>query len=296
MACGVYSLPTQSSSRMAEARASDLLRRCRALLGTFVEVTAPTEAQMAIDAAFQAVAHVHARMSFHEETSDLGLLRRSPLGKPVKLDRHTVAVLALARQLHDESDGLFDVAVGARLAAIGFLPRPPGVDLRRMAGGTRHLEILDPEHVICHKPMLVDLGGIAKGYAVDCAVAVLAQAGVGRAVVNAGGDLRVIGTETIHLRTASGAIGHAIEIADCALATSSNLHLRRRVRGRETVPHLDGRRAPVLAAGATTVLARQCAIADAMTKIAMADPARATAMLADLGGEIVATETWELAA
>jgi thiamine biosynthesis lipoprotein len=270
---------------MAEA----LARRCRPLLGTLVEIAVPRAAAGAVDAAFAAVAHVHARMSFHEETSDLAHLRRAPAGAAVPVDPETVAVLRLAAALREASGGVFDVSVGARLVAAGFLPRPPSVDLRRMTGAAADIEILDDHRVRCRRPLLIDLGGIAKGHAVDRAVETLLAAGVPRGIVNAGGDLRVFGpaAELVHLRGADGALEGALALQDGALASSSNRHLRRRRAGRELSPHWHGARRAVLAEAAVTVVAPRCAIADAMTKVALADPSLARTMLARWGGALV---------
>jgi len=268
--------------------ADTMVRRCRPLLGTFVEVAVPREWSGAADAAFAAIARIHARMSFHEETSDLARLRHAPAGEAVCVDSETVEVLRAAVMLHRRSGRLFDVAIGANLVAAGFLPRPEGIDLRAMTGTTADIEILDGTHVRCRRPMLIDLGGIAKGHAVDKAAEALIGQGVPRAIVNAGGDLRVIGSEPeiIHLRSADGAIDAAVSLADGALASSSNAHLRQRRRGSEVAPHFAKGR-PVLAEQAVSVVAYRCIIADAMTKVALVDPALAKAMLAELGGSIV---------
>ena len=270
--------------------AETMVRRCRPLLGTLVEVAVPAACAAAIDAAFAAVRHVHERMSFHEETSDLAALRRAPIGEAVHVAPETVTVLAAAIEFHRNSGGVFDVSVGRPLVAAGFLPRPQGVDLRRMTGTTADLEIIDEHRVACHKPMLIDLGGIAKGYAVDRAVEALSSLGVPRGIVNAGGDLRAFGAsqEIIHLRGASGAIEGIVRLVDSAMASSSNSHLRRTWRRRQASPHFHGRGHSVLAAEAVSVIAPTCMTADAMTKIALADLAMARVLLKRLGGEVVA--------
>ncbi|MFT3906260.1 MAG: FAD:protein FMN transferase [Steroidobacteraceae bacterium] len=265
-----------------------MIRRCRALLGTFVEVAVPAGREAALAAAFARIAHIQARMSFHEESSDLAALRRAEHGTEVVVDPATTAVLALAARLHTRSSGLFDVTIGARLVATGFLPRPPGVDLRRRTGTAADIQILDDGRIRCRRPLLIDLGGIAKGYAVDCAVETLLAAGIDRALVNAGGDLRVIGSDTVHLRGANGSIDAVMTLTDSALASSSNRHLRRRHRGRVSVPHLGAGRVALLTDAAVSVVAPQCAVADAMTKIAMAAPALAAQMLDELGGALIA--------
>lgn len=279
-------------------RAGSPIRRCRPWLGTFVEIAAPAGCESAVEAAFAAIAHVHRRMSFQEETSDLAKLRRAPAGSRVEVGRETVAVLRTAALLSARSGGMFDVTVGADLTRWGFLPRPAGVDVGALRARSTDIELPDDTHVVCHRPMLIDLGGIAKGFAVDRAVETLLAAGVAHGVVNAGGDLRIFGDrpEIVHLRGADGAIEAAIDVRDAALASSSNAHLRRYVEGHEASPHVGRDRAAVLAADAVTVIAGQCIIADAMTKIALADRTLAEAMLTELDGALVARPIRRLAA
>lgn len=259
------------------------VRRCRPLLGTFVEVAVPQGYVSAIDGAFGAIAHVQACMSFHQEDSDLARLRHASVGSFVRVDPDTVAVLRFAKQLHAASGGLFDVAVGARLVELGFLPAPAGLRPEDLTGTTADIEIRDDDRVRCLRPMLIDLGGIAKGYAVDRAAAALAMAGVPSALVNAGGDLRVVGDlpQIIHLREADGSIAGAVEVANCAVASSG------RIIDGTVSPHLDRQRRPIAVRRAVSIAAGQCIVADAMTKIALADERLATEMLSDLGGEIL---------
>ncbi len=273
-------------------------RRCRPLLGTFVEVAVPARHAGAVDAAFAVVARMDRAMSFHREDGDLARLRRAPPGTAVPVDPETAAVLRLAERLHRRSGGLFDVTVAAALVADGFLPVPRNVDPARLTGGAVDIEIVDDAHVRCRRPLLVDLGGIAKGHAVDLAVGALAAAGVPAALVNAGGDLRVLGDEPqpIHLRAANGGLDGMVMLADLALASSGSLLDKRRVRGRTTVPHRGRGASPVISDEAVTVAAPTCAVADAMTKIALADRALAEAMLAEEGGAIVVRPAGRLAA
>lgn len=268
---------------------ASFIRRCKPLLGTYVEVVVPDAGRHAIDAAFAAIAHVQSVMSFHEETSDLARLRRTAPGGIVSVDPATVAVLRLAARFHRRSGGLFDIGCGRALVTAGFLPWPDGVSIDRMDGNAGDIEILDGDRVRCHRPVLIDLGGIAKGYAVDSAIEALRRAGVRRALVNAGGDLRVLGEidEPIHLRAADGAIAGSLALADMALATSSNLDRRRSIDGGISVPHRGRWQQPLPIDHAVSIVAPACAIADAMTKIAIADRRLAIEMLDELGGAIV---------
>ena len=120
-----------------------------------------------------------------------------------------------------------------------------------------------------------DLGGIAKGYAVDQAIAVLVRAGIQSACINAGGDLRVIGSTpfAVSIRdpiTITNA-AREVTITDQAMATSAP-YFSKRLDSNETVCALvdgrDGRAMTQLQS--VSVIAPSCMIADAMTKIVIA--------------------------
>jgi thiamine biosynthesis lipoprotein len=121
-----------------------------------------------------------------------------------------------------------------------------------------------------------DLGGIAKGYAVDLAIAALELHGVTSACVNAGGDLRVIGPSAwpVSIRAPGdpAAIAVRLELRNAALATSANYFSAKRLRGDIAVsPLVDGRDGRALTdATSVTVRAPTCAVADALTKVVMA--------------------------
>lgn len=273
-----------------------MIRRARPWLGTIVEITCDN--LQAIEAGFAAIAHVQARMSFHEGESDLALLRDALPGNVVTVDADTVRVLQLALELYHASEGLFDVSIGRQLTATKFLPRVTSRPLTYYNGTTADIEIVDGTHAICKRPLLIDLGGIAKGYAVDMAVAAMRAAGATRGIVNAGGDLRVFGdaAETIWLRCADGQLGASIDVRNIAVASSSNLLSRRTLRGGDHSPHIGYTRKAMLCDDAVTVTAPSCAYADAMTKIAMADMALAERLLAPAGGAVIVTPSLREAA
>jgi thiamine biosynthesis lipoprotein len=90
------------------------------------------------------------------------------------------------------------------------------------------------------------------------------------------------------LRRGDGGIVPAPALRDRAMASSSSLLERRRLRsGPIRTPHLDRDRRPVPCDATISIVAATCALADAMTKVAIADPALAAAMLAARGGHIL---------
>ncbi len=141
--------------------------------------------------------------------SDLN--RRLATGETVTVDEETAAVLAEAQRLSRLSGGLFEPGIGALVRLWGFHSDdrpagPPPADettARLLAWRPRIIELeithaTEAEDTVWHlhstNPALkIDLGGFAKGYAVDRAVERLRALGIGDAIVNAGGDLRAIG-------------------------------------------------------------------------------------------------------
>jgi len=135
-------------------------------------------------------------MSFHSTDSDVSRLNNGAYGKAVKVDSRTWHVLQQACAISQASDGVFDITVGGAMMARGELPVTLGRQVDRDAS-FRDIELLADSCVRIGRPLAIDVGGIAKGYAVDCAVAVLQEMGVVTGCVNAGGDLRAFGDETV---------------------------------------------------------------------------------------------------
>ena len=198
-----------------------MMRRCRPLLGTYVEVTA--DSAEAIDAAFAAVADVHRLMSAHDADSELSRINRFADLWPIQVSDETREVLERALHWWRRSGGLFDiVAAGARALERGLIPRNPGQP------GADALESsalsLDGNAVSLSTSACLDLGGIAKGYAVDQAVRAMKGAGASCGLVNAGGDLFGFGPEPWTVEVVDPLTRQAVaevEIREEALATSA---------------------------------------------------------------------------
>lgn len=225
---------------MASPSASEpvWLRRGRPLLGTLVEIGVPPGADAALHAAFEAIGEVQARMSVFEPGSDLSRSHAAPVGRGTLLHPWTAEVLHLALDLHARSAGLFDVALGSGPWCL----RQRGEDtlLVRLSTATR-----------------LDLGGLAKGWAVDRAVEAALAHGAQAVWVNAGGDLRVHGLALpIVLRDeAHGGVRPWGTLQDAALATSDfRPGARAKLAGAGRQGHL-------------SVSAPRCAVADALTKV-----------------------------
>ena len=240
--------------------------RARIALGTLIEVRlhAAEASVERFEAAFAAIDRVHRAMSAHACDSDVARIARRAHRSVVAVDAQTFAVLRLAKELFDVSNGQFDVTCGAR----------------RARGGTFDaIDLIGPRHVHATRPVTIDLGGIAKGFAVDGAVAALKGCGAIRGSVNAGGDLRVFGEgwEPLQVRdprTASGLLALGT-IHECAVATSADYFRS----GQSALISREAASPRPFAASITTI-ARTCALADALTKCVALDRRGAHALLA----------------
>jgi len=246
----------------------------------------------AIEAAYAAIHDIDIRMHPRREGSEIARINSTRPGTPVEVQPDTWRLLQLAHRLYDLTDGIFDPCRPTRpgrLADIEIQPNAPVL--------------------ICHAPVELDLGGIAKGHAVDRAIEKLQELGCTSGMVNAGGDLRVFGdrAETVFLRQRDRAsrpdgpnspdggrngdsdpVFHPLTLQNTALAVSDldadnrpPEHQGYYVRDREL--HLTTLRYAAVIAGTA-------ATADALTKCVLLCPAgRATGALDELGARSALT-------
>ena len=228
--------------------------RLRIALGTFVavEAEAPREntVEQGIAAAFAAIAKLDRLMHPERAGSDIALLSDCKPPTVLAVDPWTWEVLELCQEIHRVSRGAFDPC------------------LHVAPGRVTDIELLDGFRVRTRAAVRVDLGGVAKGYAVDRALESLRTAGCSAGLVNAGGDLAVFGarSRTLYCDTACGT-PVAVELKDAALATSDTENPTRPAQHRGYYHGLHGE-APM--EGRVTVTAPRAAVADALTKCLLA--------------------------
>ena len=264
------------------------ISRAKPLLGTLVEISVAglheDAAHRAIDRGFAAVAEIHALMSFHNTASDVSRLNAHGLFG-VRVDPHTRTVLLRAQQIAEHSDGLFDVTAAAHLVSWGFLPAPASTHPPESAASWRDI-VVEDDVVRFLKPLWIDLGGIAKGYAVDRAVMAMDLPPHAQAVVNAGGDLRVAGQHAERVLLRSTLMTDAVpvvEIADGALASSSGREHQRPFNGSFVGPHVGRGGISVGVQRFVSVAAHDCSTADALTKVVLAAGIDAKPILGHFG-------------
>ena len=290
------------------------LRRARPLLGTFVEIAASggdaARVETAIEAAFAAVETVHHLMSFHEPDSDVSRLNREAARQPVAVHPWTFEVVRAACALHERSSGVFDISIAPRLQELGLLPatgeaRPSHVT--RLPGEPA-VALHDGDRIAFRDDRVrIDLGGIAKGFAVDRALDMLREHAMADALVNAGGDLACFGRgpRTIQIRHPldPGHILCEVALENEALASSavrSVLEFAPALSDAAIIEPATGRAAEAFAG--VSVRAPTCMIADALTKIVMIEGQASSellrlylagALMVSAAGAVFASSEWD---
>ncbi|RVT50023.1 FAD:protein FMN transferase [Rubrivivax albus] len=213
--------------------------RDAAVMGTAIHVELwadrRADAEAAIDAVMAEMHRIDLTYSPHKPDSELSRINRDAGRSAVPVSEETYALLARAQAFAELSGGAFDISYAAvgRLYDYrrGIAPDDATLAAARSLVGWRGIE-LDPATRsvrFARDGMCIDLGGFAKGHAVDGAAARLKALGIGHAYVSAGGDSRVIGDRrgrpwSVAVRDPRRADGVAalLPLEDCAVSTSGD--------------------------------------------------------------------------
>ncbi|MCB2206580.1 FAD:protein FMN transferase [bacterium] len=210
------------------------LVRTQVALGTLIEVQIRgmerAEAWHIMDAVFAEVRRVDTLFSTYKESGPVWKLNHSS-DTLVRVPDEVFALLRRCDSLTRASHGAFDIAVEPLIEAWGFDGDTPAVPVDSLLAralkesGWQHVHLLDADRVRKAAASRINFGAIAKGYAVDRAVAVLREHGAGDALVNAGGEVRSSGGEwsigVQHPRSPSELVA-VIELHGKAVATSGD--------------------------------------------------------------------------
>ncbi len=256
-------------------------------------------AQKALAKAEATLRRVEALMSAYRDDSEVRRLNHAPARERVTLSPETVEVLRAARRFTELTGGAFDVTAGAlfrlwrRCAGEGRLPKREELAAARAASGWTVLELLDDGAVKADELARVDLGGIAKGYAIDRAIEAMKAAGCVGGLVDVGGDIRCFGAKPggrpwrIAVRAPAGS-PHAgvLEIGPAAVCTSGDYLRFVEIEGKRYGHIIDPRSGmPVEATPSVTVIAPDASTADSLaTAISVLGPTEGLELAATLEG------------
>jgi len=188
---------------LAQNQTRGVFRQSRILMGTSVEVTVsqvgPEKAEEAVEAAFQEVERINRLMSHYRPDSEVSQISRHAGEKGIRVSPETLEVIERALYFSHLSGGAFDITIGPVFRLWNFregkIPDPEKLREQLKKVDYRKVKVDHSRStVFIDEPgMELDLGAIAKGYAVDRACEVLKKRGVENFLVNAGGDLKVGG-------------------------------------------------------------------------------------------------------
>lgn len=255
-------------------------------------------ANLASRAAFERISQLDAIMSDYRETSELMLLCKRPCGTKIKASEDLFRVLSISQELASRSNGAFDVTVGPvvrlwrRARRTGEMPDRQKLAEALVSSGYKKLS-LDPatRSVTLEKNgMLLDLGGIAKGFAVDEAMKVLKRNGITRALVSGGGDIAVSAPppgETgwvigiAPLESTQGPPSRYVLLRDCAVSTSGDAHQYVKIGGVRYSHIVDPRTGlAVTGHSSVTVIAENCTSSDGLaTAASVLGPVEGSALI-----------------
>lgn len=255
------------------------------VFGTIIEVKTWGASNEQAGEAFAALQQMFQSMHRDWHAWEPGMLmdinRAFAAGETVEASGQIAEMIRRSQDIEAASEGRFNPAIGKLIGRWGFhtseypiIGPPPGRDeidqLLGLAPSSRDIRIEGVRLASANRSVQLDFGGIAKGYAVDLAVARLRDLGIDNAIVNAGGDLRAMGRHgkrpwRVAVRKPHGGAIGGIEVrGDEALFTSGNYE-RFRQDDEQRYPHIIDPRTgwPVHDVASVTVIADEGLLADA---------------------------------
>jgi len=272
------------------------VERAELVMGTMARVALPpsSASASAFEAAFAALREVDATMSLYRPDSELVRVNARASEHPEPVDAALFGLLTRARELGLESDGAFDVTVLPLLRLWGAYPELSYLGAGSVtAVGIEGLRLDAAAHAVsfARSGMGIDLGGIAKGFALDRARVALAAAGIDNARLDLGGDLAFVGAGPGGAWRAAvrdpdapdRPLGVLAVGADASLSTSGNYNRDFAHEGWRAPSHIYDPRSgrPVTRDLAVTVWSSDATTADALsTALVVLGPEGAAALLA----------------
>ncbi len=302
-----------ASVPFALARRPRAHRRTVLVMGTVADCVVVCDdaarADAALAAAVRELRRTDVAMTRFAATSDVGRANLSAGGEPVAVGAETAAVVRSALAWAERTDGRFDPCLGRAYAL--WADGTPPADTERVAAqlaGARLWRSLDVDRRagrdvvrLARAESSLDLGGIAKGHAVDRALAAIRAHGIDDALVNAGGDLAAAGRSGDGVAWRVGvrdparpdALCDVLDVSDAAVATSGDYERGAERDGLRLHHLVDPRTARPYATSAgthsLTIVAADCTTADAAATalfgLRRGDPL-ATRLLAGTGARI----------
>lgn len=219
-----------------------VFKKSRIIMDTLVTITVvartPSDADNAIDNAFREIERLEKAANFYSPESEISHINRNAGGTPVKVTSDIIELLAKARQISETTTGAFDPTIGPVISLYDFYKKVKPAD----ALVRKHLSLVDYRNMVIdreqstvflkRKGMLIDTGGIMKGYAAGRAKEVLRKHGIDSGIVAVAGDISAFGLKPdgkpwrVGIRDPRGVgqedVVAIIELAELTISTSGD--------------------------------------------------------------------------
>lgn len=285
----------------------------RMVMGTFARAVViakdPNTAETCIRAATITFMVVDTLMSDYKSDSDIGRANSEAAEKPVPVNELTYEVIKRSIEFSKLTGGAFDITVGPLVDLFrlekktGVAPSEELIDDAKSKVGYEKL-ILDDSNMTVQfavKGMRLDLGGIAKGYAIDKAIEVMQQFGAIGGLVDIGGDMRCFGVPPKGKRTwlvglqdpneaseqvDSGNLIMTLKVTDAAVATSGDYRQFAIIEGKRRSHIIDSKTGTSTEGlSSVTIIADNATDADALaTAVSVMGPEKGLALIEKLPG------------
>jgi len=269
------------------------------MVGTYVEILlegdCPEDELINLsEKGFDEIVRIEKIMSFRDESSELAMINRQSSKGSVEISEEMAQVLGLSLKLSALTDGAYDLSIASCLVGAGLLPKVDGFE--QASGDWRDMQLAG-RMLRFERPLILDLGGIAKGYAVDCALRAIGEDV--NVVVNAGGDIRMNPWQGKSAEIRFPYNGRFVSIEWSMLAPAMATSASYFHEGDNPI-FSPLSQEPIKDDRSITVFADTCMLADALTKIAFLSHSGleiikgfgATAVIVKENGEFVTSEDY----
>jgi len=182
----------------------------RFMMGTLVSFTIvnidPKQAKQAIRLAADEMQRIENTFTIYgDANNDVKAFNQSPVNQPYPLNSEVAKLLSIAMHVQQQSHGGFSPTLASLNKLWGFSQAIPPTSPPSLKAIAEHLQgtqdcLIQKEHlwVRTSPNCQLDFGAIAKGYAIDRGIEILKQHGIQHAMIDAGGDIRIIGQHASH--------------------------------------------------------------------------------------------------
>ncbi len=262
-----------------------IYQKSKILMDTLVTITvvsaSESKAEKSIDAAFAEIEKLEKLLNFYSAESEISLINRNAGLSGVKVSSDVLRLVDKALYVSEKTEGSFDITIGSLTSVYDFHKRirPDDGTIKEKLSLINYRDLLTDNAkstvYLKRKGMLIDPGGITKGYAADRAVETLKKQGIHAGIVAVAGDIKTFGLKPdgkpwkIGIRNPDAKgdrddIMATVELTDMAISTSGDYE-RYFISNGEKIHHLLDPKTGYPAEGcrSVTVIAKEGVFTDA---------------------------------